>query len=935
MKVAESVPTMSSVSHYGNKKKKQFSASNRNRSATSFKGINKLCRVTSFDQQIMGNDFAHENSSLHSNGSNLYLDRVRSIDSLNKRRTISSLSMTALCKIKSGNSINHNKHMSTSASNVTNRLDNSVDNHKDLLPEIKPKGQKTRKKKAPIRNTDQDTFVRNSSTDEDVEHFTNDDVSSSNDSLQNDNTVGEESQNLTLANGQSYEFEEDISNELDTKVEQLDYEVLPDEHPKEIEENKNELGAIVASSKGDHKVSKDDAQRETDEEKYAIEPNENLRHAENQEIPFENQISEPSQYAETGHYTSIPHSDSLIQQCQKNGTLGAKNASNTLQPVLANTNNRPLSYVVPSSLRRNSRISADNIGTLRTSQESQNSVGLLLNSNYLNNEHAVGQHSSNEDRIKPSHMDNASQDDTIPEYIEAIEEEEIGGLKTNENLLSADTAQLTKKNQFEKPNSFNDRISQGVELENVQRSASKIEPEYLSDHSKSSTQKEDQAISEERAQNDFFQNTDIMQSSGQDDTLSSNAVPNTYASVGKSVTSNHQFNYINKDFLNSSDSLSTLNRPATGDTQSINSNEKPFTSNAQPIQNSIAQNAQITSISESAESLNQNSLEESQATSLVNNLVRPSSQNSQKSDFSSSISSLAIHLQRPVTRNNASLVNRSSQAQIPSKNSQNSLLRLATVNNIGLNSKAVPQQSKGSYARASNPNPNPNPKRNSLNASSLKAGKPALNDFSSFLKSDSTDAESRTQQKLWLQRENSILDLSSDALNNQLDAVFMATSVEAKRESERISREYAAVKRYNNPLYTSIQRINKNLRIEEAQPSKSKPSTTDLTKLFSTPIEKAASTDSNLMENLISPNVENMLKGIWHKETQKFMQDDVSGSTPQASSNSLYQNRSSALMRNNSGSQLYQGHHRSGSIYHSHSRSRGMGSYNSGVGVIR
>ncbi|KAL6942358.1 hypothetical protein ACO0QE_003531 [Hanseniaspora vineae] len=917
---------MSSVSHYGNKKKKQFSASNRNRSATSFKGVNKLCRVASFDQQILGNDFGHENASLHSNGSNLYLDRVRSIDSLNKRRTISSLSMTALCKLKSGNSINHNKHMSTSASNATTKLGNSVDDHKNLLAGIKPKGQKTRKKKALIRSTDPDTFVRNSSTDEDVEHFTNDDISSSNDSIQTNTNIDEENQNP--AEERPDNFENDTFKEVGEQVRQSEN----DEYQQPIGGGENELGTVEISSTEQHEVSKDEAQKESDVEDYNTESNDNSQHVENQEIPFENQIDKTSHYGETSHYTSLRPNDSLIQQYQNNESLDTKDTSINLQPELANTSNRPLSYVVPSSLRRNSRISADNIGNLRTSQESQHSLGLLLNTNYLNNEHTVDQHSSNEDRIKPSYLDDASQNDKIPEYIGDIEEEkELNDLKANENLLSEHALHLAQKNPSGKAKSFDDINSESVEPEKTQGSASKIEPEYLPRQSTDLEQKEEQGISEERASYKAPQNAVFMQSSRQDDTLAANPAPSTYASTGKSVTSNHQFNYINKDFLNSSDSLSTLNRPTTDDTQSINSNEKPFTTNAQPIQNSVAQNAQITSISESAESLSQNSPGESQPTSLINNLVRPSSQSSQKSDFSSSISSLAIHLQRPVTRNNASMVSRSNQTQIPSKNSQNSLLRLATVNNIGLNSKTVPQQSKGSYARAHNTNS----KRTSFNASSTKTGNSALNDFSSFLKSDSNDAESRTQQKLWLQRENSILDLSSDALNNQLDAVFMATSVEAKRESERISREYAAVKRYNNPLYTSIQKINKDLRIEEAQPSKNKPSTTDLTKLFSTPIENAAPAESTLMEDLLSPNVENMLKGIWHKETQKFIQDDVLGSNPQPGSNSLYQNRSSALMRNNSGSQLYQGHHRSGSIYHSHSRSRGMGSYNSGVGVIR
>ena len=90
----------------------------------------------------------------------------------------------------------------------------------------------------------------------------------------------------------------------------------------------------------------------------------------------------------------------------------------------------------------------------------------------------------------------------------------------------------------------------------------------------------------------------------------------------------------------------------------------------------------------------------------------------------------------------------------------------------------------------------------------MASGNERINNFSQFLNSDISEGESRTQRKLWLQRENSIMDLNLQ--NDSVDSLFMSSSVELKREFERISHEYTSVRRYYNPIAASITRLEAN-----------------------------------------------------------------------------------------------------------------------------
>lgn len=81
-----------------------------------------------------------------------------------------------------------------------------------------------------------------------------------------------------------------------------------------------------------------------------------------------------------------------------------------------------------------------------------------------------------------------------------------------------------------------------------------------------------------------------------------------------------------------------------------------------------------------------------------------------------------------------------------------------------------------------------------------------LANFSQFLKPENIDGDSRTQRKLWLQRENSIMDLNLQN-NTSADAMFMATNVDVKREFERISHEYTNLRRFYNPIDAALTRF--------------------------------------------------------------------------------------------------------------------------------
>lgn len=87
------------------------------------------------------------------------------------------------------------------------------------------------------------------------------------------------------------------------------------------------------------------------------------------------------------------------------------------------------------------------------------------------------------------------------------------------------------------------------------------------------------------------------------------------------------------------------------------------------------------------------------------------------------------------------------------------------------------------------------------NSSSVQSNNISITptNFNQFLKSNTSNIETRTQQKLWLQRENSLLDITGSNSNN-------ANNPQIRREFERISREFLNVKRFSNPVSDGVKR---------------------------------------------------------------------------------------------------------------------------------
>lgn len=167
------------------------------------------------------------------------------------------------------------------------------------------------------------------------------------------------------------------------------------------------------------------------------------------------------------------------------------------------------------------------------------------------------------------------------------------------------------------------------------------------------------------------------------------------------------------------------------------------------------------------------------------------------SNFSNSYSSLTNNLQRA---NAAAVLGKTAAStrvpQSPNRQTNSS------------NSQTSPTPLSVLFRKKSNQEPTSNLKDSNLRGDrNLNSGetKSKINNFSNFLKSDMTEGDSRTQRKLWLQRENSIMDLSIQ--NGSADSIFMATNIDVKREFERISHEYINSKRFYNPLDASLNRF--------------------------------------------------------------------------------------------------------------------------------
>lgn len=214
--------------------------------------------------------------------------------------------------------------------------------------------------------------------------------------------------------------------------------------------------------------------------------------------------------------------------------------------------------------------------------------------------------------------------------------------------------------------------------------------------------------------------------------------------------------------------------------------------------------------------------------------------NNRKSGFTTSVSSLSSHLQRPTSNGSARLNN-----LLNHRNSQNFLLK----------NQSSPTDMTTKY----------------LTTNDRQQKADSFNNFSQFLQSDNSGAESRTQQKLWLQRENSIMDLS--AQNSTVDSIFLPSNIEARREFERISREYANVRRFGNPFNDSLVRITSRTKIE-IKKHRSKPPQSDDFSFFGS-YQKNNKTFRELYgySSNREMEIQRILCKLWDEKAQDFNKD--------------------------------------------------------------
>lgn len=157
---------------------------------------------------------------------------------------------------------------------------------------------------------------------------------------------------------------------------------------------------------------------------------------------------------------------------------------------------------------------------------------------------------------------------------------------------------------------------------------------------------------------------------------------------------------------------------------------------------------------------------------------------------------------------------------------------------------------------------------NLFNNESTSHNDDSINNFSNFLKDDlETDGDSRIQRKLWLQRESSIMDLSSQ--NNENNTVFMANDFESKREFERISHEYSNIRRFENPLMDSLLRLSlRNNSQNDKNEKEAKPQgfTSNLFSRYNTPHKNV----EKFFDESEQAQLKRLLSSIWKEEVASF-----------------------------------------------------------------
>lgn len=131
-----------------------------------------------------------------------------------------------------------------------------------------------------------------------------------------------------------------------------------------------------------------------------------------------------------------------------------------------------------------------------------------------------------------------------------------------------------------------------------------------------------------------------------------------------------------------------------------------------------------------------------------------------------------------------------------STSSSTNSLRQFTIHNLPNTHNSSNESSSAMSFRA---------KESGSNPGRLDSAAGTPNNFDQFLRTNNSNIETRTQQKLWLQRENSLLDLPSASGNN-------SNNPQLRRDFERVSREYVNVRRFSNPCVESVKRVSSQVK---------------------------------------------------------------------------------------------------------------------------
>lgn len=635
-------------------------------------------------------------------------------------------------------------------------------------------------------------------------------------------------------------------------------------------------------------------------------------------------INNPELSSHSTRHTQLDGSDLTSESLEYKNLLQNNSKLLAIDKDTLYQDKNKLSYLVPTSFRTNSRVSADRISADVLLKSAPQNYTDLISSGMM------GDVIDDNDKINTSDKDTIESFENNKDKGFAIYNSEMINDRTessdfidNSNIVRANYSQ-NNDDQIINPNML-------YQQENYKES---LEPQFKK---VASQENMDNLVAEKHIK---FNN----ESSKTKNNEASNVEYSSFSSsFMNDKNSDHKFNYINRDFINSSTSTEIKKYFSTNEKSTTTENASDFSDNSQ-ISNQNATikeefglntNSEVSLVGKNETDNNSNST--IHATNEQNRLNRlKQASRDQKLNQNNNLQSKNPSMTNLYTN----LVNNRSPITTPERNTfKNNLFSGRNLNNLET-SNARPN-STGSIQR--NPNTS-NFNSNSMAANSLlkiatmansngspvatqKTSETDFNDFNSFLKSDSLkeDKDSRTQQRLWLQRENSILDLSTDQSRSKFDAIFQPFSVDAKRDFENINKEYNNIKRFGNPLVENLKKIQSSLEINvdnklasESKMTMSERTTktgsnmTSLTNLNTNKTQSVASYSTsagqdtkkmNMKSNETNP-YDSILANIWDTEAKKMINlnqnyfQDNSANTNQSSSFLMRHNSSNGYFRN-------------------------------------